>query len=145
MSTHFNFVKDDFVKLKNKEYIQSSVIYKGTSPNVFKISEIQGDQVKLAYVDNLVPLCEIEPIPINGIDDKGIYYDPVVAASIIAPGQPIPEHKRDYTYYLDRFKNDTFWEKTLHEIIDEEGLQFVHEIQHFLRDKYHVDDLRIDY
>ena len=145
MNTHFNFVKDDFVKLKNKKQIQSSVIYKDTSLNVFKVSEVMGNQVKLAYVDNPVPLCEIEPIPINGVDDKSIYYDPVVAASVIAPGQPIPEYRRDYTYYFDSFKRYQVGERTLREIIEEQNCNFVHEVQHFLQEKYHEDDLKIDY
>ncbi len=140
------FIKGDIVRLKHLEKVQISPIYGSDSLNVFKISKIEDDRVKLEYVDETVPLLEIEAVPINGVDDKSVYYDPIIAASIIAPGQPIPVHKRDYSYFIESFKRITEDGKTFYEImIEEQGCKFVHEVQHFLRNRYHRDELKINY
>ena len=59
------------------------------------------------------------------------------------PGDPVPVHHRDYTYYLDA--NATFpHNKTMRDFISENGFKYVHELQHYLRKHFQTDDLKIN-
>lgn len=79
----------------------------------------------------------------DGKEDKFIYFDPIIMASIVFPGDPIPVHRKDYTYYLDA--NVIFpHNKTMRNFITENGFRFVHQLQHFLRAEYQTDDLKIN-
>ena len=80
----------------------------------------------------------------NGIDDRWIYYDPVVAASIVFSGDPIPVHNTDYSYYMDALGRSYDSKKSFKELVEKEHLYCVHEIQHYLRKKYGSDNLRIN-
>ena len=87
---------------------------------------------------------DIEAIPIDGVHDRSIYYDPIVAASIIPPGGKIPVHRTDYSYYMDKFENCYDVDKrTYAEVVRERGYQFVHEVQHWLNDEFDRDGLKI--
>lgn len=90
-----------------------------------------------------VPINQLQYIPIDSISDSMIYYDPPVAASIIEPGQPIPVHQTDYSYYMDSFANLKMGDKTYKQIVEEKEFQFVHEVQHWLKENDGVSYLKI--
>ncbi len=136
------YTTGDFVKLKHPDkYTNTRCLNKGL--NIFRITGIGDDGMQLEYIEGSLPLAEIEPIPINGIDDNEIYYDPIVAASIVAQGESVPLCNRDYSYYFDRLKDQTFGGKTFGELVEERQLRFVHQVQHFFRDKTKCDNLNI--
>jgi hypothetical protein len=125
-------------------------LYKSVLKNrmVFEIWGINDDgTVNLDMVDTHVPYSHIEPVRIDGVSDKDIYYDPFVAASFIAPGETPPVHYTDYSYYLEHFKRNTFEgeEETLYDLCVSQKFRYVHEIQHWLRDVYGWDRLMINY
>lgn len=113
------------------------------SYNVFKILDIEDGKYKLGNIEGKVDVKEIEAIPIDGVHDRSIYYDPIVAASIISPGGSVPVHKTDYSYYMDKFENCLDVKKrTYAEVVKERGYHFVHEVQHWLNDEFDRDGLK---
>lgn len=132
----------DLVILQNTDNYKVNPAFDG---NLFKIKTINNDIVELHYVDGDVLMSDISPIPINGVDDVNIYYNPIVAASIVMPGDPIPVRRTNYSYYMEAFKNSTFQNKTFYDMIQEQNLSYVHEIQQFLRKRFRTDDLKINY
>jgi len=138
-----NFRKGDFIRLKDLDKWQMNRI-SGKKINVFEIDNISPEYVEIINCKERIPISEIEPIPINGRDDFEIYYDPIVMAHIVLPNEPIPISRIDHSYYYDTFKNCRSEGKNYQEIIKEEGLQYVHQIQHFLFDKFHDKGLKID-
>jgi hypothetical protein len=135
--------KGDFIRLKDLDRWQINRI-SGKKLNVFEISNIEPEYVEVNNCKEKIPISEIEPIPINGRDDSKIYYDPIVAASIVFPGDTIPIYRKDYSYYYDSFKRYFFQSKNFQELVKEQDLQYVHQVQHFLIDKLHDDGLKID-
>lgn len=135
----------DFVRMKaphRNEYTQQSVF----SDSVFEIEKINEDgTLKLRYIETAVPFLHIEPVPIDGNADSQVYYDPIVAGSIIRPGEPVPVHHTDYSYYMDAFKRNTFQNdgETLYKKVVDAKLQYVHEVQHWLRTFFGSSSLRI--
>lgn len=112
--------------------------------NIFPIDEINEEAVSLNGYSTKLSMTDIEPIPIDGKSDVHIYYDPIVAASFVAPGGSVPDHHRNYTYYYDRFKSCFLEEENFQQLISKEGLRHVHEVQHFLMDKFQDDGLKLD-
>ena len=113
--------------------------------NLFRIIAINEDNITLCSHFGLtfeVKYSDILPVPINGEDDQSIYYDPVVAASIVNPGDEIPTHRTDYTYYMEQFKWSTYNGKTFFDMIKERELKYVHEVQHFLVNEFQRDELK---
>ena len=139
------FEKGDFVKFKDTVYAgyTKKVFY---SDNIFKIIEIKSDGLlRLADIDQDVQLKDVEAIPVDGNHDKNLYYDPVIAAPIVAPGQPVPVHHSPAgEYYMDGLERTRVDNKTLKAIIEDHNCQFVHEVQHCLNSKMHRDDLKLD-
>jgi hypothetical protein len=147
-----NFRKGDFVSLKepnficlenfNGFYIQR---FSRDKVKILEITNIESDSVELKFCNKKVPLSDIKEIKINGKDDLRIYYDPIIMAPIIGINDPVPEHKSDYTYYYDSFKRCKDGNKNFQELIQEKGFKYVHEVQHFLFDKYQDEGLKIKY
>ena len=139
------FEKGDYVKIIDSSYedYTKSVFY---SDNVFKIVKVLDDgSLKLADIEVEVPRNNIEAIPIDGIHDRNLYYDPIIAASYVAPGQPVPvHHSQRGVYYMDGLENTRFENKTLRQLVKERNCQFVHEVQHCLRDEINNDDLKLN-
>lgn len=139
------FEKGDYVKFTDAVYesYTKSVYY---SDNIFKITQLKADDtLKLVDIDDDVPIKDIEAIPVDGVHDRNIYYDPVIAASYVAPGQPVPvHHSQRHVYYLDGLDNTRYNNKTLRQIVVEHNCQFVHEVQHCLRDEINNDDLKLN-
>ena len=136
-----DFRKGDFIRLKNVAKHQIDRV-SGSKINIFEINNIEPEYVEVNNCKEKIPISEIESIPINGRDDFEIYYDPIMMAHIVLPNEPIPISRRDYSYYYDTFKNCRSEGKNYQEIIKEQGLLYVHQIQHFLLD-HHVKGLRI--
>ena len=100
--------------------------------------------VKLASVNSVVSRSELQPVTVDGIEDRWIYFDPMIAASIVFPGDEVPAHHVDYSYYMDAFEHCFVGKKSYKEIIEKEHLMYVHEIQHYLRKHHQADDLKIN-
>jgi len=106
---------------------------------------LDGMSVELAGVDGNVPKAGMLPVVVDGVEDRWIYYDPVIAASIVFPGDEIPAHRTDYSYYMDAFEH-CFDERhrSFRELVAKEKLVYVHEVQHWLRKRHQEDRLRIN-
>lgn len=139
------FAKGDIVKLKNPEKNKKEDDYWGYNINLYKVVSFEKDSVKLAGFAKQVPKDELLPVEVNGIDDRWIYYDPVIMASFVFPGEEIPSHSTDYSYYMDAFEH-CFDEKhnSFKDLVSKAHLVYVHEIQHYLRKKFHEDHLKIN-
>lgn len=139
------FEKGDYVKFTDAVY---DAYTKGLyySDNVFKISQIKADgTLRLVDIDEDVPIKDVEAIPMDGIHDRNLYYDPIIMASNVAPGQPVPvHHSQRHVYYLDGLENTKYNNNTLRQIVLDHSCQFVHEVQHCLRDEINNDDLKLN-
>ena len=137
----------DFVRIVDDKYdsYSKSLYY---SDNIFKVVEFTNDgSVKLMDIQSSVPQVDIEAIPIDGVHDRTLYYDPVVAASYVAPGQSAPvHHSHAGEYYMDGLENTKLeGKKTLKSMVEKNNCQFVHEVQHSLRKLFHQDGLKLDH
>lgn len=98
--------KGDIVKLSN-ECLKSIGRKRIFSQNLFYIKDMDGlfANVSSDDVDVKIPIRDILPVKINSIEDRDIYYDPVVAASVIGAGQETPTSKKDKgEYYLNALR-----------------------------------------
>lgn len=123
--------------------VNDIVIY---SNIVSKIEYIFDDgMIKLYHYGEKVSVNQITPIPIDGIHDRNIYYAPVVAASTIFDGHPLPLVETDYSYYMDTFQKEVWQEdgQTTWEKVNACHFRYVHELQHWLRAETSQDGLEI--
>lgn len=135
--------KVDAVNLQYQE--GDFVMYMDKVQQILGISKDGG--IRLSEAEEMVGINEIAPVRIDGVQDANIYYDPIVAASFIAPSETPPVHHTDYSYYLEHFKRNTLEgkEKTLYDLCMSQKFRYVHEIQHWLRDMYGWDRLMINH
>ena len=148
----FSFIKvpepfkvGDVVKLKHPELYKKASDYHGYGINLYKILSIGDKTVRLASVQQEVTKDELKPVAVDGVEDRWLYYSPMVAASFVFPGDEVPAHHTDYTYYLDTFVH-CFDDKkrSYKDLVSKERLLYVHEIQHYLRKRFHEDYLKIN-
>lgn len=140
----------DIVKMKNVVYERNrterpdDMIYK---ENIFTIGNISESGQIVTRESNLsLSYSDIEAILIDGKEDGVVYYDPTVMADIVAPDQPAPVHETDYSYYLEHFKRCYDSNKvSFYEIVEKKGFQFVHEVQHWLKDEMQGDGLKVNH
>jgi|GEM_PF-1625192 len=137
------FRKGDFIRLNNmdKYHIDRALTI---DINIFEIINIKDGFIKVEHCENKIPVSEIEAIPINGKDDFPIYYYPIVMSTIVGPNDPTPMREEDYSYYYDSFRSCYYENKNFRELIKERGLQYVHEVQHFLFDQFQDKGLKIN-
>jgi len=145
-----NLRRGDFVRMKDEVYNKNleehpdKLIYQ---ENIFKVSDIS-DSGQIMTAESNIPLSfdDIEAVLIDGREDSVVYYDPVIMASYVAPGQPVPIHHVDKSYYIEHFKR-CFDEnkKAFTECVAERGFQFVHEVQHWLKDEMQDEGLKLDH
>lgn len=139
------FEKGDLVRLLDAVFAKekSQLIY---SNNVFMILELSVDgSVKLSDLNHPVSISDIEAIKIDGVQDRDIYYDPIVAASIVPYDAPAPVSKNHRgEYYMDGLENTTYNNKTFKQLVLEADCRYVHEVQHYLRKHFKTDDLKVD-
>lgn len=137
------FEKGDIVKFINPNNIKPDYLH--NIVNIYRIVSIDGNKVIVnrSFSPNIeTELSFIEGIKIDGKEDRNIYYDPVVAAYIVLPGEPVPLHHTNYTYYLDN-KSTFMYEGTMRDIVSKKGFTQVHQLQHYLREHFQTDDLKI--
>ena len=133
----------DFVMFKPGSNKARDIEIRGMK-NAFAFQAISKEGFcKLSDLFAEVPIIQLQYIPIDSISDSMIYYDPPVAASVVTPGQPIPVHKTDYSYYMDGFANHKMGDKTYKQIVEEKEFQFVHEVQHWLKENEGASYLKI--
>lgn len=135
----------DFVALNDTDKYTCKYLYKDV--NIYIITDLDEDKVKLGGIVEEVSYDDLHPIPINGDDDRWIYYDPAMAAPYeLCPGQEIRPHRTDYSYYMDGLKRMHIGEtdKTRYDVVAEQNFKYVHEVQHFLISTYHKHYLKIN-
>ena len=138
------FEKGDIIKFKDESNVRPDLL--NHIKNLYKIKFIDGSKVVIGRdfaLDIETDLSALESVRINGIEDKYIYYDPIVAAATVMPGDPVPEFRKNFAYYIDN--NSLFLaEGTMRDIVNRMGFTKVHELQHYLRKIVHFDDLKIN-
>ena len=140
----YNFSKGDIVRLVDETKVRPD--YLNNVENLYQIVSVNDTTAILSRPfcpEITAEITDITAVKIDGKEDKHIYYDPCVMAAIVMPGEPVPVHHKDYTYYLDA--NAIFpHNKTMRDFINENGFIYVHELQHFLREEFQTDDLKIN-
>lgn len=138
-----NFKTNDLVRIKEHDYnrLAKDVIW---NENIFRILSINETTVKLSDIDNKIPLNSIEPIPIDGVADSSICYAPAIAADFILPGEPIPVHMKNTSYYVDGFNTVHVEGHTLKDEFLAKEFRYVHEVQRWLQENGSRDELRVN-
>lgn len=138
------YQKGDIVRLGDSEFdkLKGQLWFKDNTFEIYKVGP--DEMVSLMELDEQVPVSHLQPLPVNKKHAGGIYYDPVIAASVIGPDDEIPVHNTDYSYFMESFGR-VFEEdgSTLLDRVEEQKFKYVHEVQHWLRERYGSDDLKI--
>ena len=139
-----DYQRNDIVRLKESKFdvLKPQLWFKD---NAFVISEVVNDNhVLIKELDEPVSVSDLRPMPIGKKYAGNIYYDPVIAASIVGPGDEIPVYSRDYTYFLEAFERVMEADgTTLRQYVEKTPFKYVHEVQHWLREGYGSDDLKV--
>ena len=140
------FQPNDIVKLSKIKFerLSKELFF---PQNLFIIKEVNKNEVGIALknVNHFFSFEDILPVKIDGKEDRDIYYDPIVAASIVTEGEEIPVVQRDSSeYYMVSLKK-TYDEnhESYYDKIHNKGIKYVHEIQHVIPSLQ--DDLKIHY
>ena len=134
------YKKGDIVKLRRPEkYKKTDDIY-CYQINLYKIASINGNDVRIQNISNVVPLSELQPVAMDGIEDRWIYYDPQMAATFLFDDEKYEGNSRDYTYYMNALGRMVDGGRTYKEMIGKKRLMYVHEVQHWLRKKDKRED-----
>lgn len=127
------FKKNDIVRLR-KEYfdqIKSKLFF---PQNVFFIDKYLKNEeyVMLRNVNISVPSIEVFPVKIDGVEDRYIYYDSVIAADVALSNDTIKSHHVDKEeYYLQDLKKFFYSNgKSYFDVLHEKHFIYVHELQH---------------
>lgn len=134
------FVAGDYVRLRNA-YFDMNFKDRGIA-NVFEVVAVNNEDgsLRLDSVDRPVEVSQVMPIPIDGESDAGFYY-----LSINLPlnkRKNVQSEGQEYTYYMDALKYFGYNDRTVYDAIKKDGLKFVHEVQHWLREHIGEDKLR---
>lgn len=139
-----DYQRNDIVKLNESKFkeLEGQLWF---SDNAFVIAEVgKGGTVSLNELDETVSASEILPMPVSKKHAGNIYYDPIIAASIIGPNDEIPVHSTDYSYFMDHLGRVTEEDgTTLRALVEGQKFKYVHEVQHWLRERYGTDDLKV--
>lgn len=140
------YKKNDIVRLNNRyfEEICAKLFYK---ENLFYIDDKSEDGkfVRLRNVRGSVPSSKVFPVRIDGVEDRCVFYNPVIAASIVPDGKALPSYCVDEEeYYIEPLKKCYDSDgRMYYDILQSKQLSYVHEIQHELPEI--GDDLKIHY
>lgn len=138
------FERKDIVRLNEPKFeeLRGVLWFKD---NAFEITKVEDSgMVSLFELDTLIHVEELRPMPIGRKYAGNIYYDPIIAASVVGVDDEIPVHRTDYSYFMDAFVRVTEEdETTLLTLVEEQKFKYVHEVQHWLRERYGSDDLKI--
>lgn len=140
------FQPNDIVKLSKIKFerLSKELFF---PQNLFIIKEVNKNEVGIALknVNHFFSFEDILPVKIDGKEDRDIYYDPIVAASIVTEGEETPAVQRDSSeYYMVSLKKS--YDENLESYYDKihnKGIKYVHEIQHVIPSLQ--DDLKIHY
>lgn len=128
----YQFQPNDIVRLSEKKFesLSNELFF---PQNLFIIKKINTEDlsVELNNITHQFALDDIRPVRIDGEEDRDIYYDPIVAASIIDIGEDIPVVHRDTSeYYMDALKRSyNEYHESYYDEIHYIGARYVHEIQ----------------
>jgi len=116
------------------------------NPNQYSLKKIlsirDGVWINLQGYQEEVHIFHISAVPIDGVKDKNIYFDSAFASNFNLPGEL---SDNDRTYYIETLKKfETNGVSCYDSLIKARNPQFVHEVQHWLRDVYGNDYLKID-
>lgn len=137
----------DFVRLHDNVYHQKidTLSFKVNAFVVDSIGQNPNDTIKLKGIENELSIGDVEAIPIDGIHDLCIYYDPIRAASYVGADGYVPAYNTDYSYFIDHFKKVQVESKgTLYDEMKKTNVQFVHEVQHWLSSELNDNGLKIN-
>lgn len=138
-----DYQRYDIVRLSDSKFeeLRRELWFKD---NAFEITEVKEDgAVSLFEVATLMQVDEVRPMPIGKKYAENVYYDPIIAASL-GPNDEIPVHRTDFSYFMEAFERVTEDDGiTLRSLVEEQKFKNVHEVQHWLRERYGTDDLRI--
>lgn len=137
----------DFVRLHDNVYHQKidTLNYKVNAFVVDSIGQNPNDTIKLKGIENELSVGDVEAIPIDGIHDLCIYYEPIIAASYVGADGHVPAYNTDFSYFIDHFKNVQVGGKgTLYDEMKKTNVQFVHEVQHWLSSELNDNGLKIN-
>lgn len=100
------FQPNDIVKLSKIKFerLSKELFF---PQNLFIIKEVNKNEVGIALknVNHFFSFEDILPVKIDGKEDRDIYYDPIVAASIVTEGEETPAVQRDSSeYYMVSLK-----------------------------------------
>ena len=140
------FQPNDIVKLSKIKFerLSKELFF---PQNLFIIKEVNKNEVGIALknVNHFFSFEDILPVKIDGKEDRDIYYDPIVAASIVTKGEETPVVQIDLSeYYMVSLKksydenHESYYDK-----IHNKGIKYVHEIQHVIPSLQY--DLKIHY
>ncbi len=136
------FEVGDYVRIKDVK-MKDKILARHTNTYICKIQSIEGERLRLDDIEGDFVLEDVEAIPLDGVHDANIYYDPIITASFIGPGQTLPTRHIDYTYFIHKFEDYFYNGKSYADYVREQNLHFVHEVQHWLREVFHKDDLKV--
>lgn len=126
------FQPNDIVRLSKKMFeILSRELFFPQNLFVVKDINIGEDSILLNNINQKFSLEDIRPVRIDGEEDRDIYYDPIVAASLIDIGEEIPVVHRDTSeYYMEALKRSyNEYHESYYDEIHYIGAKYVHEIQ----------------
>ena len=124
-----NYHLGDFVRLVERDrFIEFSP--KEIKP--FQISSIKIDKVQLNWNNAPLSFDDIEPIPINGKDDKEIYISFNKSYLGVVDGQDIQFQLLRKTYYFTQILEMQELDELINDLLLGE-IRFVHEVQHYIR------------
>ncbi len=137
------YEKGDFVSLIDVKRSDIDKIYRDL--NIFEISTIKGDKLKLNGVSEYVVIDEVKPISIDGNSDRYIYYNPTLFLDYHIPTRPVSDMQTDYSYYMDSFKRCLDADNnSLFDLVADKQFSYVHELQQFLREELKCCKLKIN-
>ena len=128
----YQFQPNDIVRLSEKKFesLSNELFF---PQNLFIIKKINTEDlsVELNNITHQFALDDIRPVRIDGEEDRDIYYDPIVAASLIDIGEDIPVVHRDTSeYYMDALKKSyNEHHVSYYDEIHYIEARYVHEIQ----------------
>jgi len=139
----FRFERKDIVRLRNRKHYEVNRLDDGKY-SLFTIETIESDGAELQNVVGKIPFSDLEPVSISEKDAKYIYFSYSVAASMVGSDEQIPIHTIDKSYFLDAFKKTYTEDQTLYyDVVKHAKMEYVHEVQHWLRNNNLNDELRI--
>jgi hypothetical protein len=137
-------VECDFVQIRWKVFASLNKSHTGAT-NLFTILKIQDDgQYELSGLNRLFSKQELLPVFIDDEVSQHIFYNPVVAAPTVGPGQSILSYQSDHNYFMKQFENCLDYEDvSFKQRVEQKGFLYVHEVQHWLREEFGSDDLKM--